>query len=90
MAKPTYTPGSYSPIEDRFIAEEEDDFEVDVGDEFAEMEEEEILVRALPSATVSASTAETMSLNDRSYVSNDVPIGVSESAAVSAVELTEE
>ncbi len=68
----------------------EEDFEVDVGDEYAEMEEEEMLVRALPSATVSASTAEAMSLNDRNYVSNDVPIGVSEPAAASAVELTEE
>jgi hypothetical protein len=63
----------------------EDDFEVDVGDEYAEMEEEEMLVRALPSAAVSASTAEAMSLATRT-----VPIGVSEPAAASAVELTEE
>jgi hypothetical protein len=65
----------------------EEDFEVDVGDEYAEMEEEEMLVRALPSATVSASanTAEAMSLAD----STD-PIGVSKSTAVSTVELTEE
>jgi hypothetical protein len=63
----------------------EDDFEVDVGDEYAEMEEEEMLVRALPSATVSASTTEAMSLND-----STAPIGVSEPAAASAVELTEE
>jgi hypothetical protein len=63
----------------------EEDFEVDVGDEYAEMEEEEMLVRALPSAAVSASTAEAMSLND-----STAPIGVSEPAAASAVELTEE
>ncbi len=65
----------------------EDDIEVDVGDEYAEMEEEEMLVRALPSATVfaSANTAEAMSLAD-----STAPIGVSKPAATSAVELTEE
>jgi hypothetical protein len=63
----------------------EEDFEVDVGDEYAEMEEEEMLVHALPSAAASASTAEAMSLND-----STAPIGVSKPAASSAVELTEE
>jgi hypothetical protein len=63
----------------------EDDFEMDVGDEYAEMEEEEMLVRALPSAAVSASTAEAMSLAD-----STAPTGVSKPAAASAFELTEE
>ncbi len=58
-----------------------------MGNEYAEEEEEEMLVCALPSAAVSASasTSEAMSLADRT-----VPIGVSKPAAASAVELTEE
>ena len=63
----------------------EDDFEVDAGDEYAEKEEEEVFVCALPSAAVSTSTAEAMSL-----AASAAHIGVSKPAAASAVELTEE
>ena len=63
----------------------EDDFEVDAGDEYAEKEEEEGFVCALPSAAVSTSTAEAMPLAARA-----AHIGVSKPAAASAVELTEE
>ena len=66
--------------EDGFPApDDEVDEDVDVGDEYAEMEEEEevMFVRTLPSAAVA-------------LAASAAPIGVSTPAAASAVELSEE
>jgi len=78
--------------EDGFLAPEdevdEDVFEADVGDEYAEMEEEEevMFVRTLPSAAESARNAAPAA----AVSLNGTPIGVSTPAAASAVELSEE
>jgi hypothetical protein len=76
--------------EDGFPApDDEDVFEADVGDEYAEMEEEEVMfVRTLPSAAESARTAAPAAAV--ALAASAAPIGVSTPAAASAVELSEE